>query len=542
MFKVMYIVNESGLGGAAQSLLDMLAVNNGKIDPTVIIPSAGIIEERLQQLHILYYIISFETDHRKIGEHSQREDDSIFRSNYQAALKLQEVARQQEIQLIHTNSSVSNVGAVLALMTGIPHIWHIRELLEEHFDCEFVDSELKKTLFGCAAGIISISNCVGEIYKSKYGIDSLCIYNGVHTEQYTDNDLTEKKGNSFLMAGHIMPAKGQLDAIKAVHELAMRDVETQLYIVGPAESDDYRWLLHRCVRQYGLKHNVHILTYKNDLRELRRKCQYSITGSRMEALGRVTIEAMLAGCVVIGADTGGTAEVIGQDGSRGYLYRQGDYKDLARVMRYALEHSGDNPVIMKAARDYAVGMFDVEKYLEKIIHLYQDVLQNRKSAAARSDKELMEKLQGRYEAVKDVDMDIEPVACQDGDRDRDKERMLAEMIRRWFSIKLDEKSPGTVLPQRGIHSVAIYGMGYLGKSLYQELENSSVEIAYVMDRALPDSGGILKIVRLEEELPRVDTVIVTVLGNTDALCDLIRERSGYQVITLEDLLGWCEED
>ena len=36
----------------------------------------------------------------------------------------------------------------------------------------------------------------------------------------------------------------------------------------------------------------------------RKKVSYSITGSKMEALGRSTIEAMLAGNIVIGADTG----------------------------------------------------------------------------------------------------------------------------------------------------------------------------------------------------------------------------------------------
>ncbi len=538
MFKVMYIVNESGLGGAAQSLLDMLAVNDGKIYPTVIIPSAGIIEERLQELHITYYIIPFETDCRKIGKHSQKEDDLIFCSNYQAALKLQGVAVQREIQLIHTNSSVSNVGAILALMTGIPHIWHIREFLEEDFGCEFVDKELKNELFGWTDRIISISDTVREAYKRKYGIDSTYIYDGIHIERFIERDLAKKKANAFLMAGQITSGKGQMDAIKAVHELAGQKMGIQLYIVGPAESDYYRWLLHRCVKKYGLEHNIQILAYRSDLRELRRQCQYSITGSKMEALGRVTVEAMLAGCVVIGADTGGTAEIIGQDGSRGYLYKQGDYHELAEVMRYAIEHSEDNRFIQKAAQDYAVEKFDAGKYIKKITELYEEVLRDKGKSTVSQKKELLERLQERYEVVKDMEADIEPPKSQNND----KRQMLAEMIRRWFSIKLEQKSLATVLLQRGIHSVAIYGMGYLGMSLYQELEDSSVEIAYVMDRALSDSDGILKIIRLNEKLPKVDAVIVTVLGNVCDLCDSIRIKCDYQVLTLKDLLDWCEEE
>lgn len=540
MIRVMYIVNESEPGGAAQSLLDMLAVSNGEIDPTVIIPAAGRIEEWLGKSHITYYIVPFETDHRKIGEHSRREDEFIFQSNYRAALELQEIVGQRGIQIIHTNSSVCNVGAFLALMTGLPHIWHIRELVEEHYGCEFVDNALKRKLFGCADKIVSISHCVSKIYKDKYGVDCKCIYDGLHIERFIETESFEKEADSFLMAGHITPAKGQMDAIKAVRELARQGIETYLYIVGPVESDYYRWFLHRCIKQYGLEQNIRILAYRKDLRKLRRRCRYSITGSKMEALGRVTVEAMLAGCVVIGADTGGTAEIIGQDGSRGYLYRQGNYQDLARVMRYAVEHADRNRSIQRAAQDFAVKKFDAEKYVEKMAALYEDVLRDRERSAVTRNKELSDELQERYNNVKDMDADTDSksLACQNSG----KNQMLAEMIRQWFAVKLEKKSLETVLLRRDIRSAAIYGMGYLGRSLYQELEDSSVEIAYVMDQALEDKEGILRIIRLEEELPKADAVIVTVLGDVRALCDLIRNKCGYPVITLKNLLDWCEEE
>lgn len=153
---------------------------------------------------------------------------------------------------------------------------------------------------------------------------------------------------------------------------------------------------------------------------------------------------------------------------------------------------------------------------------------------------MLEELRNRYATVKDIGTDVE--LLERHDIDHDKSRMLAEMIRRWFSIKLEKKSLDTVLSQRSIYSIAIYGMGFLGKSLYQELEDSAVGIAYVMDRELQEDEGILKVISLDEELPQVDAVIVTVLGSTDELCERIKRKSGYQVITLKKLLDWCEEE
>ena len=62
MINVLYIVNESEAGGAAQSLLDMLTVGRKRICAVVIIPSEGSIEERLQQMNIDYYVVPFKTD------------------------------------------------------------------------------------------------------------------------------------------------------------------------------------------------------------------------------------------------------------------------------------------------------------------------------------------------------------------------------------------------------------------------------------------------------------------------------------------------
>ena len=71
----------------------------------------------------------------------------------------------------------------------------------------------------------------------------------------------------------------------------------------------------------------------------------------MEALGRVTLEAMLAVNMVIGTYTGGTLELIGENQERGYLYKQGNYRDLAKVMKELMSFE---PVTDNEKYDYNV--------------------------------------------------------------------------------------------------------------------------------------------------------------------------------------------
>lgn len=537
MIKVMYVINDAGLGGAEQSFLDMLTAFQNRISPIVIIPCNGVIEECFRKRQIVYYIVPFETDYREIDSHTGQEDTDIFLSSYRAALRLREIIRQEEIQMIHTNSSVSNAGAIAAMMENIPHIWHIREFLEEDFGSEFVNKELKKELFECADCIISISDCIKKAYKQKYNVESVRIYDGLDSGRFLDNRFLENTGRNFLLAGNIIPSKGQLEAVKAVHRLVKQGIETHLFIVGASGNDWYRWLLKKYVNEHELEPYVHILGFRKDLRKLREKCPYAVICSKMEALGRVTIEAMLGGCVVIGADTGGTAEIVGGGMSRGYLYKQGSEEDLARVMRCAAEQRERNKTIRKTAQAYALQEFELSKFADQVIDVYQGVLKRETDPKAEKKTELLEKLRKQYKEQNGMGIDFRFSVSTN----MDKSLILKDMVQRWLRLKLEGRALADALRQREIYSAAIYGMGYLGCCLYDELESSGISIRYVLDRKLPAADSILRVVRMEEEFPETDAVIITVLGDGNSLRNRIKAKCGYEVILLGELMDWCEE-
>ena len=104
--KVLYVSNEAGVGGAMQSMLDMIVGLREYVSPVVIIPSAGVAESLLKERKIIYYIVSFALTHGAIGRHTQVAADDIFVNNYQAAMKIVDIAETEGVQLIHTNSVV----------------------------------------------------------------------------------------------------------------------------------------------------------------------------------------------------------------------------------------------------------------------------------------------------------------------------------------------------------------------------------------------------------------------------------------------------
>lgn len=531
-YNILYIANESVLGGAALSLLDMLkALKNVPVNPIVIIPENGILEEQLRKLSIKYYIVSFSRGYGRIGSATREDENRNFKDNYAAALQLQDIIKAEQIDLIHINSSVTNVGAFAALMADIPYVWHLREVLEEHFESEFWDKPLKKELISRADSVITISEAVCDSYKEKYQIESVCIYDGVDIDKYKielDEKAIEGSGNRFLITGNITENKGQLDAIKAIRILCAEGIkDVELVLVGHCNSH-FLWLLLHYIKKHNLEKNVTILPFQENLQALRRNCSYSLTTSKFEALGRCTIEAMLAGQIVIGADTGGTKEIIGVNTKRGYLYEQGNYKSLAEIMKRVLEEENiEKEEYRKNAQKYAVNNFAFSQYCGKLMNLYHNVLENKMRETTNIP--FTEELEKRYRSLESsfVEETRERRIIHPNSQSIQSNWQILEQRGEWIS---------TFLWEKGYKKVAIYGMGYFGRRLYDELIYSKITVSYIIDKNPGMLGEIVTVKSPEDIMDEVDLLIVAVAREEKEIVDKYRNCVNFEVRALSEIL------
>lgn len=527
---ILYISNEARLGGADQSLLDMIkAMKKREINMVVVLPENGIIENRLQELGIAYYIIPFRNGYGPIGTGSNLEQEKNFLDNYYAALQLQNIIQRENIDLIHINSSVSNVGAIAALMADIPYVWHLREVLDEHYECEFWDKEFKTTLMRYADATIAISNIVLERYKIKYAIKPVCIYNGIDIDKYK-NKLGELKydtqRNRFIITGNITKEKGQYEAIRAV-ELLIKEGITNIHLelIGNGEGR-FLWFLKQYIYMKNLEAYISIHPFQQDLSEYRKRSQYALTTSKMEALGRCTIEAMLAGQIVIGADNGGTKEIIGTDESRGYLYKQGDYYSLAEVMKRALEELDEKKILIREnAQHYAEETFSLEKYAEKIGTLYEKVLTTYTLKNKNEEQKLLKELNIKYRGL-----------CDKAKIYFSTKSNYENILDNWNQLKLKGIRISDFLKRCAWMRVAIYGMGNLGSRLYEELVTSGIGVSYVIDQNSELLEEVVRVKKPGEEPTEVDVIIVTVSKEEQEIVKNYKEKFSCNIIGISELL------
>lgn len=534
--KVLYVFNDDGFGGAGQSLLDMLSGITGMITPVVIIREDAPVEEKFAKAGIRCYRIRFSTDYIKIGAASECQRTRHFAQSYEAALQLLPIIKREGIQVIHINSSVSYFAAIAAIMAGIPYVWHIRELLEEQFGCEFINEELKILLFSKADKLISISDFVQKKYLEKYGLETTRIYNGVDARRFLQ-ELEEGKvlNPLFIVPGAITPEKGQWDIVKAVEILNERGYsDVKVTIIGNGDTS-FIWAMKKYIHKKNLEGNIQILPFCNDLSSLRRKASYAITSSQNEALGRVTIEAMLAGNFVIGAASGGTIEIIGENEERGLLYELHNGEALAETMIKAMELPDDVKNRMReTAQAYAENTFDSESYGRTIINLYQEISDAHRPRE-KSVEVFLTDLKRKYETAKN--MDTEEEKQTEVDLRYQKSEKALKLAVKWLEVRQNGHNLAEYLKGKNIHNVAIYGMAALGRRFYDELEREDIQVRYLLDRNPGRMSLVLEFTPLDGERMDVDAVIVTVAGAEEQIIKEIKRRGYPQVIGLSEIIS-----
>lgn len=527
---VLYIWNDSTLGGATQSLLDALSEMKEVVNPIIIMREDVMFADKFIELGVRYYKINFSVDYDEIGKQSEIEREFEKRKSYNAAYQLIPLIKEEKIDLVHINSSTSYFGAIAAIMTDIPYVWHIREILDEHYGCEFVNAKLVSNLLRNADKIIAISDYVRQKYQEKYNVDTVKIYNGLDIKKYK-NDLKEKIHfkNVFLIAGNITPEKRQWDAVRATEILINSGYTDVILTIAGNGTKGYIWALKKYISKSNLAKNIHVVPFQKDLDELRRTASYVIACSQNEALGRGTVEAMLAGNLVIGARSGATTELIGEEEERGLLYELGNYNELANKMLRMMQYPETiKNKILANAQAYVEKHFNSKHYCKKILKLYNEVID---VYSPRKENIFENGFEFQYRTIQNDNNIISKIT------EPEKAIFAFKLAVSWLEVKQRGISLCDYFKNNHIHSVAIYGMADLGRLLYDELEQGNVQIKYLIDKNPNGMDKILNFTVLNNDRLDVDAIVVTVASTEKQLVKELQSKGRWKVIGLSDIIN-----
>ena len=152
------------------------------------------------------------------------------------------------------------------------------------------------------------------------------------------------------LVGRIDRKKGQDVLVEALKDLPP---DVHALIVGDPTLDtlsDYFDEVRSFVRDNELQWRVHFRPYAEFPRDAFIAADVVAVCSTQESVGSVTLEAMATGCAIIGTDSGGTSELLGN--GRGWTFPAGDPDALADALLTLRNHPDALPQRIEAGTSY----------------------------------------------------------------------------------------------------------------------------------------------------------------------------------------------
>jgi len=183
------------------------------------------------------------------------------------------------------------------------------------------------------------------------------------------------QGVLIAAPGRLTPGKGQLLFLQAMAKLAQMSVAQPWHavVIGEASDEDaapggYKAQLFQAREQLGLTERVTFAGFRDDMAHCLQASDIAAIPSYGEAFGLSVIEAMAAGCAVVGARVGAIPELIVND--TGLLATPRDAADWARCFAALIGDAGLRQKLGRNARAHALANFGMDGHAEQLMGYY----------------------------------------------------------------------------------------------------------------------------------------------------------------------------
>ena len=381
---VLYVlISTDPFGGATKSFLLLLqGVLKSGVKAIVVVPDANGIYDTLCGMGVKVIVVSSKgntwTGARTLKHkilYVPRQLGRVVVNNL-AHRKIEKLLRDEIIDIIHSNNTVTDLGRHLAECRKIPHLYHVREYGDKDFGLRYFPTNRSFHKYLNTSNVYTV--CITKDIQKHHGLlnnpNSRVIYNGI-IDCFSDDNLKLDGRDILLYAGRIEPTKGLLDLVQA-YAIYLGQVERPLPLVVAGEVFDvcYKKKVDDFIYNNKLNDYISFIGKCSDMPALYKKAKAIVISSEFEGFGRCMPEAMSYGCIVIGHDTGGTKEQFDNGltlTGRDIGFRYNDSEKLVNSLLGVHNLQGEDYVSMQhLAFDVVRRMYSVDNYVESILNFY----------------------------------------------------------------------------------------------------------------------------------------------------------------------------
>ncbi len=282
------------------------------------------------------------------------------------------------VNVIHTSTILNPEGAIAAKRNGIPHVWHVRELVGPGNHFQFYN-------YNGWAGYVQ-NHCRWLIANSVFTQQCLLrffpaskiqtIPNGIEVHRFRLHAHTNTQPRVVGMVGSVTTRwKNHAFFIRVAQALRhVPGVAFRIYGSLPPASDAYFRDLRRLNEVCPVVDFVPFGKPETIMAEL----DVLFHPSLYESFGRIYAEAMAAGVPVVAARAGAATELV-QEGVTGYLVADNDIDTAAKRVLNLLESSELRAKMGRSGRQKVEAEYTLDRLANRMHALYEEMISENRS-------------------------------------------------------------------------------------------------------------------------------------------------------------------
>jgi len=309
-----------------------------------------------------------------------------------SARQVRQAAERWHADLIHSNTMLTPEGWMAARALGLPHVWHIRELIGRDKPFRFW---LEGRTFGNyvarrASRVIANSNVTGSLVADLLPPGVLeVVPNGIDVSRFAAAErAVAGKLVVAMVAGMTSRWKKHDVFVKAALAVDPQlPIEFRIYGQDPSAGgtksvNPYIDELHALIAAAGAKARFAWPGYVADPRKVMSEIDILVHSTDHESFGRVIVEGMAASLPVVGANGGGVAEIV-VDGKTGILVPPDDHVAMARAIEVLARDPARRAALGRAGRERALERYSLEACANGVLAVYEQAMAHPLSRARR---------------------------------------------------------------------------------------------------------------------------------------------------------------
>jgi glycosyltransferase involved in cell wall biosynthesis len=301
--------------------------------------------------------------------------------------QLRALCARWNVRIIHTNTSTTLCSALAARVLGLPHVWHVRELLGPGRPFQFppTDAASARIFARLSTRLVANSEGAAAFFRQHLGPRSITVIPNGIPEPTEDVEALGRRLRERLgipAEARVVGMVGSLHSelkrhpffLDAALPVAAANPHVYIVLFGGVPPTAYADRIRRRVEALPFRDRVLLPGHIPDVWSVMGAIDVLGHGTDDEGFGRVFVEAMLAGKPVVAPRGGGALQIV-DEAVTGFLVSPRDPTEMqSRLQTLVMEPEACRR-LGEAGRARARALFSMDALVDRLCRVYDEVLE-----------------------------------------------------------------------------------------------------------------------------------------------------------------------